>query len=197
MDLYAYSNIPNLEALAESNGIVVPRLRGYSLMSDEAPLSAERIERAVQSHIGGIYERACESEPRFRPDSTWFAYSRATDKLKRKYIITEVVKDDEYDFEYEKVVGFRWDLIHGKNRKAIKFAVKKARRAVENYYRIYNKYAGRNDVLRVHARIGGGNWRDYFQQVVDKPWFLEKVDDYFDDTYCDIFAKITIPAENV
>ncbi len=196
MDLYAYANIPNLESLAEANGVTVPRLRGLALMSEAKPLSAEQIERNVQSHICTAYEDACTSYPRFSYNSNWHEYSRATDRLRRKYLIKQIVKDDEYDFEYEKVVGFRWDLIHGKNRKALKHAVKKARRDVENYYRVFNKYAGRSDILRIHARIGGGNWSSYFQQVVNEPWFLEKVDDYYDDTYCDIFAKITTPTDN-
>lgn len=55
---------------------------------------------------------------------------------------------------------------------------------------IWNKYAGRDDILYIHARIGGNNWPHYHDQVDTKPWFLEKVDDSFDSTYCDIYAKI-------
>ena len=54
----------------------------------------------------------------------------------------------------------------------------------------YNKYVGRNDILFIHARIGGGNWDYYKDKVVNQPWFIEKVDDSFDSTYCDIYAKI-------
>ena len=57
-------------------------------------------------------------------------------------------------------------------------------------YAVWNKYVGRNDILYIHARIGGGNWGSYYTEVVDKPWFLEKIDDAFDSTYCDIYAKI-------
>ena len=57
-------------------------------------------------------------------------------------------------------------------------------------YEVWNKYAGREDILYIHARIGGGNWKVYYRQVVDKPWFLEKVDDSFDSTYCDIYARL-------
>ena len=35
MDLYAYSQIEKLEELVKANGINLPRLRGYSLMSKE------------------------------------------------------------------------------------------------------------------------------------------------------------------
>lgn len=55
----------------------------------------------------------------------------------------------------------------------------------------FNKYAGRKDVLYVHARIGGNNW--VFcggQQVAEHPAFIERVDDWCDSTYCDIYLKI-------
>ncbi len=55
---------------------------------------------------------------------------------------------------------------------------------------LWNKYAGREDILYIHARIGGNNWSRYHDQVDTKPWFLEKVDDSFDSTYCDIYARI-------
>ena len=44
--------------------------------------------------------------------------------------------------------------------------------------------------MYIHSRIGGKNWSHYYKEVVDKEWFLEKVDDCFDSTYCDIYAKI-------
>jgi hypothetical protein len=43
----------------------------------------------------------------------------------------------------------------------------------------------------IHARIGGNNWEYYDgdETVATKPWFLEKVDDEFDSTYCDIYVR--------
>ena len=47
------------------------------------------------------------------------------------------------------------------------------------------------NVLYIHARIGGRNWETYGGKDLEKqPWFLEKVNDHFDGTYCDIYAKI-------
>ena len=57
-------------------------------------------------------------------------------------------------------------------------------------FETFDKYSGRSDVLYIHARIGGGNWHSYRDQVKGQPWFLEKVDDPYDTTYCDIYAKI-------
>lgn len=192
MDLVSYLNIPNLESIAQENGISVPRLRGYSLMSEEQPVPQEEIDRLVCVVCGSIYNRACTSVPRFRPNSDTHEFSRATDKLRKKYLIIEkeTWEDEGETHSYDKVVGIRWDLIHGKNRKAVKFAIKKKKRDVAEYYRVFNQYAGQRDILRIHARIGGGNWPYYYREVVDEPWFLEKIDDYSDNTYCDIFAKL-------
>ena len=198
MDLLAYVNIPNLKSIAEINGIDVPRLRGYALMSEERVITREEIDRAILSLYSEQYEHMCTSCPRFRPSSDVYEFSSATDRLRRKYIIKETRTDTDAQgetYSYDHTVGFRWHLIHGKNRKALKFALKKAKRAVEHYCHTFNKYVGRTDVLRVHARIGGGNWQHYYGEVVGKPWFIEKVDDYFDNTYCDIFCKIDNSAE--
>lgn len=114
MDLYAYSQIEKLDDLAKKNGIVVPRLRGYRLMSEEEAMSEEALESLIEEH--------------------------------------------------------------GENSR--------------DTFETFNKYSGRFDVLYIHARIGGGNWLSCRNQVKNQPWFLEKVDDFYDNTYCDIYAKI-------
>ena len=55
----------------------------------------------------------------------------------------------------------------------------------------FSKYAGRKDVLYVHARIGGNNWT-YFggSEIARHPAFIVKVDDWFDSTYCDIYVRV-------
>lgn len=63
-------------------------------------------------------------------------------------------------------------------------------------YEAWNRYAGREDVMMIHARIGGGNWEGYGGSDLERePWFLEKVDDGFDETYCDIYAKVDLNAK--
>lgn len=76
--------------------------------------------------------------------------------------------------------------LHGKKRKKYKLALKHARKQ----YDIFNKYVGKN-VLYVHARVGGANW-DFFgmDEITKHPLYLERVDDYFDSTYCDIYFKL-------
>ena len=181
MDLYVYMQIPDIGVIVEKNGINVPRLRGYRLMGLEEPVSNNHIAITILDQERYLYRRMCTSIPRFHPNSNMSEFSSATDRLKKKYCI----------FEGEEIVSFRWDLVHGKNRKRLKFAIKNARKAVLKSLLTFNKYVGRKDVLCIRARIGGENW-SYFggEEIARKPWFIEKVDDYFDDTYCDIYAKI-------
>ena len=87
----------------------------------------------------------------------------------------------------------RWELLHGKRRKILKFAAKKRRKRAIEQYSSFNKYAGQSGVLYIHARIGGPNWNRYGGPDLEKTsWFIEKVDDCFDSTYCDIYAKVTM-----
>ncbi len=137
----------------------------------------------IQKHFleEAIHQTTKFLRPRYgRAVRSWVArrvhlYTR-TDRAVDRY-------SDMHDVAMEK--------IHGKLRKKVKFAAKKAIRRAFDQYNTWNKYCGRNDVLYIHARIGGNNW-EYFggPELTKEPWFLEKVDDSFDSTYCDIYAKI-------
>ena len=123
-------------------------------------------------------EKLLRATPLYKVDSDTHTYSWETDKKVAKYI-----KDG-------KVL---WNKIHGKFRKNLKFAIKIKKKAIEKQYKTFNKYVGRKDVMMVHARVGGDNWTYYdcHKDVATKPWFIEKVDDNFDRTYCDIYVKIS------
>ena len=182
MDLGAYAQIDNLEIIMKENGIECPRLRGLRLMRDEKPLTKEQIAESAKKI--GLYgcETACESDFVYDPWTT--TLDNATRRLKRKYLVYENPKDT-FD-----PIDIRWNAIHGKKRKLFKYYMKMANRRVEKSYNIFNKYCGRNDILYIHARIGGGNWPYYRDKVENQPWFIEKIDDPFDETYCDIYARI-------
>lgn len=177
MDLGAYAQIEDLEQIAKDNNIEVPRLRGYRLMKDEPAISKEELKGILDGCATEVCEHLCCSVPFWNPNSCTSEFSWRTD-LKRDYYMT---KSGE----------IRWDRIHGKKRKILKFEIKKKQRRILNQFEIFNKYVGREDVLYIHARIGGGNW-DYYggPELTKQPWFIEKVDDYFDSTYCDIYARI-------
>jgi hypothetical protein len=149
-------------------------------MSDETPLSKAEIEKTAYEY--GIHkcEDLCHSN--FIINSNWHRYSWKTDKIAHKYMIMD-------EHEYPKAVN--WKALHGKKKKLFKFAMKIAKKRVLKTFNAYNKYCGQKNILYIHARIGGGNW-EYFggAEIAKQPWFIEKVDDWFDCTYCDIYAKI-------
>lgn len=188
MDLYAYSQIDELDELVKKNGISVPRLRGYRLMKDEQPIDYTDVRRDIELDV---VENLCRSEWGRSP---WTCYSIRTDKKAERYIKNlDCRYMDKDDPEY-KAPEICWDRIKGKKRRIVKTRIKNELRGFKKQYEVWNKYCGREDILYIHARIGGGNWSSYCDQVVDQPWFLEKVDDGWDGTYCDIYAKIEVGA---
>ena len=180
MDLGAYAQIDNLNVLMTRNEISVPRLRGLRLMSQEKPLSPDDVAKIARKQAMYELEHLCESD--FRLNAWCFELSERTRRLKRKYLI--------FDENGRTPIDVRWDRIHGKKRKAFKYAIKRATLRTYVQYALFNSYCGRPDILYIHARIGGGNWPYYGKEVKDQPWFICKVDDAFDSTYCDIYARL-------
>lgn len=185
MDLAAYANIDNLDELAQLNNIIVPRLRGYRLMSQEEPIDIKNEINKEEIAISCV-EELCTSIPFWNGNPSFYELSYETDLKRAKYLI--VNKDENGIKEY---IGVRWNRIHGWKRKVLKTYIHNEITKRVKQWEIWNKYAGRDDILYIHSRIGGGNWSYYCKDVVDKEWFIEKVDDSFDSTYCDIYAKIT------
>lgn len=189
MDLGAYAQIKNLEQIAKDNGIEIPRLRGYRLMKDEEPIPKEVIEAWKEDCVVEIAEKLCEALPFWSTCPLWYINSYKTDCIKNYYLVKNLNKEDSI---YEPYVGVRWDRIHGRKRKVLKFEIKKQKRKIQKQFDMWNKYAGKEGVLYIHARIGGNNWKDCGARakIIGQPWYLGRVDDSFDSTYCDIYAKI-------
>lgn len=187
MDLGAYVQIADFEQIVKDNGIDIPRLRGYRLMKDEKPISKEEIAEMRTFIAIDCVKELCTSKPFWSANPYCYYENSETD---RKYSYYLIRNEDEY-------IDVRWDRIHGKKRKILKFEIKKAIRRLEKQYEIWNKYAGKEDVLYIHSRMGGFNWGMYKdkESITNQPWFLDRVDDWFDDTYCDFYAKININKE--
>lgn len=180
MDLGAYSQIDDLSSIMYANGIEVPRLRGLRLMKDETPFTMKELKDSVDSYALYICKAMCENNFRELNPSRG-VISRKTARRVRKYL---------YQDGYV-LTGVKWHAIHGKKRKMFRYAFKQARKRILGSANKFNSYCGRDDVLYIHARIGGGNWYYFGGEEIEKqPWFIEKVDDYFDKTYCDIYARI-------
>lgn len=186
MDLGAFCQIENLEQIMKNNNIYVPRLRGLRLMKNESPLTKEEINKLAQEI--GLYECACLCECDFNPHACVYTLSDYTNYLKDKYMTFEC---DKYGPKHTSPISIKWDKLHGKKRKAFKYVLRHAQAKSEKQYRCWNKYAGKDNVLYIHSRIGGNNWKYYNGDELEKQaWFIEKVDDAWDSTYCDIYALI-------
>ena len=185
MDLGAYENIEKLSAIAKENGIEIPRLCGYRLMKNEKPFPQDRIDKAKDDCATDVVERLCMAIPFWDPKADCHVWSNCTDYVKDYYITK---KDGEY-------ISIRWDRIHGWKRKVLKLAIKKQKQAIQKQWDMWNKYAGQENVLYIHSRMGSNNWFDLPDineraKIVQAPWFLGRVDDYYDNTYCDFYARI-------
>jgi len=191
MDLVAYAQIEDIEELAKKNGIVVPRLRGYRLMRDESPVIIKLSPEEQILFEVKCAEQLCVSYPFWDPNSCCTSYDYHTDTKRKKYLRKakpNPLNKDNIPY-YDRI---RWDKIHGWKRKVLKTYIHNELKKQQRQDEVFNKYAAREDILMIHARIGGNNWPSYFDQVINQPWFLEKVDDSYDSTYCDIYAKLTI-----
>ena len=186
MDLYAYTRIDELEKIAKENNIEVPRLRGYRLMSEEEKVSDKYIDNLKNCCETRVLKDLCSAYPNWSLNPIYHYLNNHTHYLYDKYCIKKYTEDGRFAY-----VGVKWNKIHGKKRKILKYAIKKQKQAIQEQYDMWNKYVGRDDVLYIHARIGGNNW-SYFNgnEITRQSWFLGKADDYFDCTYCDIYAKI-------
>lgn len=180
MDLGAYGQIEELSEIAQRNGIDCPRLRGYRLMKDEEPIDFDEWKKERQAS----FEADClDSLIRSRwVINAWFSdYCSGTNKNIKRYISGGWCDENR---------SVRWDRIHGRRKKLLKTVIHNELARYKRQFEVWNKYAGRSDVLYIHARIGGGNWPYYYKKVAYEPWFIEKVDDAFDESYCDIYARI-------
>ena len=180
MDLYAYTQIDELEEIMKANDIEVPRLRGIRLMSKETPeynYIPDNLEyNVLKDWIASDFGR----------DKVFQVYSSWTRELTER--LSYISKIDDYGDEVRKI---NWKLLKRKDKKYLKLQIKHRIKEYSKQFETFNKYCGRDDVLYIHARIGGYNWSYYDGPELSKqPWFIEKVDDASDSTYCDIYAKI-------
>lgn len=175
MDLYAYTQIELLEDIAKKNGIDVPRLRGYRLMAEEEPIPKEEIDDCCKRAEGEVVEGLCRISPPFSLRSWFSEYSWRTDRIAEWY----TKKDSDGNYIP------RWDRLRGKRRKIAKFEIKKKKRRIKEQFDLWNKFVGRGDVLYIHSRIGAE-----YENLKNEPWFLGGCTDYYDSSYCDIYAKV-------
>lgn len=186
MDLYAYAQIPRFKQLAEEHNIIVPRLRGYRLMSEEDRYEQTEIDKLKRSVVVEVAEDMCRAKPFWSRTPKYREISSETDRICARYLFVET--DEDGCKEY---VDVRWDALDDNMRETLLAAVEEKQQAIQKQFDTFNKYVGKN-VLYIHSRMGGGNWEYYESKdaLMAQPWFLERVDDCVDGTYCDFYASL-------
>ena len=180
MDLYAYSQIENLEQFLKDNEINIPRLRGLRLMKDEILISQEDMITSIKDEKKDYLINWLKQHS----DSVWSS-----------------TKDDNHHeaFIYGNkiIIDYDFSKVHGKDRKHIKLKWKQIEKRYLTNFKTFNQYVGK-DVMYVHARIGGGNRRWYnneWTKIKNHPLYLADCDDFYDNTYCDIYFKLNSKVE--
>ena len=104
MDLGAYVQIEDLDELARLNGIEIPRLRGYRLMSQCKPYTEEETEKEIKEikdSYRSMHHRLSElywvAENTRKQHAEWNKYAGRSDVL---YIHSRI-GGDCYDYEKE------------------------------------------------------------------------------------------------
>lgn len=175
MDLKAYVQIPDLKDIAKKNNINVSRVRGYRLMKDEQIISREDIKAALIHMPNEIIREVVAGDFQMNPDCLIYSYG------KNKYYWV----DNNYTSHV------KWNNIHGKKRRILKYHIKKAKQNYLKQMNMWNKYVGRDDVLYIHAKLGNTNWSGvYHDDYQNEDWYLDSITDWWDSAYCDIFAYI-------
>ena len=107
MDLYAYSQIEDLEKYLKDNNIEIARLRGIRLMRDEKMISQEEINKIVE-------EQKLYNAKRWLEQKSWTIWcSYKADRKHKAFIYGWVLKEySNGDKEWVKeVVGIKWNLV--------------------------------------------------------------------------------------
>lgn len=183
MDLYAYSQIENLETILQINNIEIRRLRGLRLMRQEEAISEEEINKIVE-------DQKLENAIRWLKQRCWDVWSSSKDNKVHKAFIYKTVPDKYHEGEFEKkIVAIDWSKVNRKDRNIIKLVNREDEKRIRTNFKMFNSYIGK-DVLYVHARQGGGN-RDYYPIDTSHPMYLSDCDDWWDSTYCDIYYDLT------
>lgn len=183
MDLYAYSQIEDLNEILKVNNIEISRLRGIRLMKNEEKVPQEEIEKLVN-------EQKFNNAITWLQQKCWWCWDSSKADKKRKCFVYKTVPSEYREGEFEeKIVAIKWDKVRRKDRNRIKLKNRADEKRIRTNLEMFNSYVGK-DVLYVHARQGGGN-RDYYPIDIKHPMYLSDCDDYFDSTYCDIYYDLT------
>ena len=166
--------------MVKSNGIEIPRVRGYRLMKDEDPISEEEIIEQVNS----IYVSEVENVIGEVREFGMVMYRGLDDEEKEQYFVLD---SDGWP------VKVKLESFHGKQKRRVKTLYYLVNKVVRRQWEMWNRYAGQKDVLYIHAKQGRINWSNTtWKDFQKKDWFIAAIDDSFDSCYCDIYARLKV-----
>ena len=117
----------------------------FELISDKKPVSPEEI--AKRKNIDAVYtlKRLVSNYPAWSINYFYgYCWRPVCDTLWERYL----TKDENGEYN-----GIRWDRIHGKHRKKLKFELKNCNKEIDKQYKVWDKYAGRQDVAYIYIYI--------------------------------------------
>lgn len=142
----------------------------------------------------GVCIEGLTSVPMFAARPSVWEFGPRTDRLQRKYLeykIAPVCIHGEIVGKQLVPARIRWEHIHGKNRKRLRHLLKLARQQYLAFVNADNRYAGRDDVVRIYTSVIGGPDLNACRK---ESWFLDMAEDPFysswDRKYVYIWAKI-------
>lgn len=183
MDLGAYVQSNQLNDIALKNRINVPRLRGYRLMQNEKPISYLELKKKINEAALIGAERMIEAVPTFALEPKFYVLNNEIKTLKTLYL--------KYDKDKINVTGVNWNILSDLKKNNMVIGIKRKANDCRKQYNTWNKYCGQKNILYIHARIGSHGWTPgYIEDIIKQPWYLEHIDDFYDPSYCDIYAKI-------
>lgn len=193
MDLGAFVNRESIDALAKANGIEVPSLRGYRIMSEEEVWDDEYIAECEKNLVGDYWWSAAGDVNGEEAFNDWLEHNR--EDYANGYRPANIPKS-RISKEFRKDLGPTLTVFD---------RVSMLRARWHRQAMLWNRYAGHEGVLYIHSRMGGDGrtHSPYYKQYSDKDpywpegwdvrdqmWFLDVCADAFDPTYCDIYARI-------
>ena len=161
----------------DASGFKACEVPEFKLMSNKKPVSPEEISRRKNEDAVYILKRLVSNYPAWTINKIYGYSWRLGSTLKWDHYMT---KDENGEYN-----GIRWDRIHGKHRKVLKYKLKKNNEIIDKQYNTWNKYAGRKDVAYMYTY-----WYYLDNEVLDQSCILERICDHFDPDYYYVYAKI-------
>ena len=156
--------------ILQTAGMTVPG--EFLIMKEESKISLEEIDKIMAEQEVMIVDRLLSSNPRWTLQP-YFTKAKNKEKYVHKYI--------HFDDKREYV---RWNRLHGKHRKIVKFECKKEKKKIKDRVFAFNQFAGREDVMCIrvdthHSEDGNG----FLYQIKFLPYFLSMNPSYRNEAF--------------